>query len=268
MENAGFFEEYRRSSHISFKYAVGDVGIYPKMFHPHCELYLLLRESGVEYTSERTRCHIAPGTLVLIPPGVYHQFLILGDIAHYERCVLEIEPSFEPLAHFSSVTETQSVILLRADSAVLDCFSRLRQYASDAYAADFPYLAAAVCTEILALLRKETQRADAGTGKLTPLSVQAMDFIHTHLAEPLSVAQIADACYVSSSTLSHTFRKSYGISVMRYIQNKKMILAKQHLDEGRTPCDVCRLLGYAEYSTFYRAYIREYGISPQREADV
>lgn len=257
------FEQYRRSSSVSFKYAVGDVGIYPKMFHPHYELYLLLRESGVEYTGERRRCRIPPNTLVLIPPGVYHQFLVRGDTAQYERCVLEIEPSFGVLAHFASVTETQAVFSLASGSAVLGCFSRLRTYASDAYRADFPLLAPAVTTEILALLRSETQSVAADAGKLTPLSVQAMEFIHAHLSEPLSLSRIADACFVSPSTLSHAFRKSYGISVMQYIQNKKMVLAKQYIDAGRSPGDVCHLLGYAEYSTFYRAYVREYGASPQ-----
>ena len=58
-------------------------------------------------------------------------------------------------------------------------------------------------------------------------------------------------------------QNSYGISVMQYVQNKKMAMAKHYIMKGDSPGEVCRKCGYTEYSTFYRAYVREFGCSPK-----
>ena len=53
-------QQYRIRRTVSFKYAVG---ICPKMFHSHCELYLFLA-GDVEFIGEKQRCPIPPDTLV------------------------------------------------------------------------------------------------------------------------------------------------------------------------------------------------------------
>ena len=257
-------EKYRQTGTIGFKYAFGDVGIYPKIFHQHHEVFLLLN-GCVEYIGENDRSFIQPNTLVLIPQGIYHQFIVHGNISEYERCVLEIDLSYQPTAHFESLLKQQTLFQLTADSGILDSFIRLCKYIEEPYANDFPYLAEAITTEILSQLRHEQLLPSENKGTLNPLSRKAMEYIHAHLDQPLSLDKLAEACFVTPSTLSHAFRNSYGISVMQYVQNKKMAIAKHYILKGYSPGEVCRMCGYIEYSTFYRAYMKEYGFSPTQD---
>ena len=254
-------EQYKSGNTVNFKYSVGDIGIYPKIFHQHLEVFLLLKGT-VEYVSENGRYVIKPNTLVLIPPGVYHRFCVTGDLSEYTRCVLEISPRAPFWEHFRSLTQPPTIYPLSKNSASPDCFIRLRSYSLADYGTDYAWLSEALAVEILSLLRKESSIPLSALTTPTHLSVSAMEYIHAHLDQPLSLQIIADACFVASSTLSHVFRKNYGISVIHYIQTKKMALARQYILSGKSPGEVCLLCGYTEYSTFYRAYIKEFGTPP------
>lgn len=254
-------EQYRQTDTVSFKYARGNIGIYPKIFHQHHELFLLLN-GNVEFISENDRSFIQPNTLVIIPQGVYHQFIVHSDISQYERCVLEIELSHKAAEHFCSILQKQAIYQLPSDSGILDAFSRLHKYIEESYADDYPYLVEAVTAEILFLLCHEQLPSPKKGEALNPLSRKAMEYIHAHLDRPISLKKVSEASFAAPSTLSHAFRNSYGISVMQYVQNKKMAMAKHYIMKGDSPGEACRKCGYTEYSTFFRAYVKEFGCSP------
>ena len=247
-----------------FKHTVGERGIYPKMFHTHVELFFLLR-GNVEYISESARTPLAPYTVVLIPAGVYHQFSVLGNKAEYERMVLEIPAEHRLSLHFSAVTEQQKMFHAPVGSPLFQAWMRLKEYSDERFSEDRAYLTESVCTELLSLLRHESNILTAHSEPIHSLSAQAMKYIHANLNTQLSLSQIANACYAATSTLSHAFRESYGISVTQYIRQKKMALAKNYLRAKKTPGEVALLCGYSEYSTFFRAYVKEYGYSPAEE---
>ena len=56
----------------------------------------------------------------------------------------------------------------------------------------------------------------------------------------------------------------FGVSLYRYITQRRLIAAKTHIQNGATLEQVSRDVGFADYSTFYRAFKQEFGISPRR----
>ena len=93
---------------------------------------------------------------------------------------------------------------------------------------------------------------------------RVLAYVETHLAEKITLGEIARQFYVSESTISHQFRQKMGLSLYRYITQRRLIAAKTHIQNGATLEQVSRDVGFADYSTFYRAFKQEFGISPRR----
>jgi AraC-like DNA-binding protein len=98
--------------------------------------------------------------------------------------------------------------------------------------------------------------------QLSPLVQKALQHIANHIGEDMSLDSIASACYVSKYHLSHAFSREVGISVYRYIMIKRLLMARQLLAAGEPAGQVCISCGFSDYTSFYRAFKAEYGISP------
>ena len=102
--------------------------------------------------------------------------------------------------------------------------------------------------------------------QLSQLVSNAIQYIGEHISSPLSLEEIAGQLFVSKYHLSHAFSAEVGISVYRYILLRRLVMARQLLAEGETAGQVCRSCGFSDYTSFYRAFKSEYGISPREFA--
>ena len=76
--------------------------------------------------------------------------------------------------------------------------------------------------------------------------------------ENLSVESIAKRLYISSSTLSHKFKKELRISVYQYITKKRLSAAHDLIRGGETLTNAALKSGFNDYSCFYRLYKKYY----------
>lgn len=90
---------------------------------------------------------------------------------------------------------------------------------------------------------------------------KSMDYIDEHLNEKITAGEIASAAGYSVYYFSRLFKQYTGKSVMAFVRDKRMELAKEEFDENRI-CDVAERFGYESTSGFSRAYKRCYGECP------
>ena len=102
--------------------------------------------------------------------------------------------------------------------------------------------------------------------QLSPLVRGAMAYIGDNLSNAISLEEIAGTLFVSKYHLSHAFSREVGVSIYRYIMLRRLMLARQLLLEGEAAGQVCRECGFADYTSFYRAFKSEYGVSPREIA--
>lgn len=93
---------------------------------------------------------------------------------------------------------------------------------------------------------------------------QVLAYIELHLAERLTMADIAHHFFVSESTITQTFRKKMGVSFYRCLTQRRLIAAKLLIEQGNAMEMVAESVGFSDYSAFFRAFKREYGISPRQ----
>ena len=97
------------------------------------------------------------------------------------------------------------------------------------------------------------------------LSAKIMDYINYNIAKGniVTLDNLARYFFVSKFYLCRVFKKHNGISIHSYINHKRIMIAKQYMDSGMSAAAAADMVGYADYSAFYRAYVKVVGKSPK-----
>ncbi len=92
-----------------------------------------------------------------------------------------------------------------------------------------------------------------------------IEYVNHNLSLDLSLDAIAGRFYLSKSQLSRSFKKATGSTLWDYVLIKRLLLARSLIREGESISEACENSGFREYSSFYRAYKKRFGISPNRD---
>ncbi len=270
MGRADFELQYKRDTYLK------DVELH---HHDFYEIYFLI-SGDVTYTIESRQYHVMPGDLLLISPRELHQICIRPEMSAYERYVLWVDPQLLSTYSTSLSDLTRNLDpngphegnLLRMGpeehQKLLSLFKQLWQESeADTYGSDL--LRTSLLVQLLVTINRLADR-EADFHEAAMQSSQAVskvvDYINQNYSQPLSLDSLAELVYVSKYHLSHEFNRQVGTSVYRYIQKKRLLIARQLLAQGARPNEVYASCGFGDYAGFYRAFKGEYGISPREYA--
>src|SRR5665213_2525382 len=93
---------------------------------------------------------------------------------------------------------------------------------------------------------------------------KALWFIESHLAEALTLDQIADIAVISRFHTVRAFAAATGLSVMRYVRARRLTEAARALSGGAP--DILNLALEADYGSheaFTRAFRDSFGVTPE-----
>ena len=88
------------------------------------------------------------------------------------------------------------------------------------------------------------------------------DYISTHLEEDLSLDALSEHFYLNKYYIAHLMQENTGLSLHQYITKKRLAACCEAVRDGQLIGDVCAQYGFQNYSGFYRAFKKEYGMSP------
>lgn len=270
MRHTDFELQYKRDSYLK------DVELH---HHDFFEIYFLL-SGDVTYLVESKIVHVMPGDLLLISPRELHQVCIQPEMADYERYVLWVGPqvlrelSTEKTDLLSGLDPSRpgygNQLRLRPEdrSRIQSLMASLhRESQSTGYGSDL--LCRSLLTQLLVqinrLVSQQGTHADEDTHTSRAVA-QVVSYVNLHYAEELSLDGLAERFYVSKYHLSHEFQRQVGTSVYRYVQKKRLLIARQLMAQGKKPSEVYSLCGFGDYAGFYRAFKAEYKTTPREYA--
>lgn len=92
---------------------------------------------------------------------------------------------------------------------------------------------------------------------------QVLVYIEKHFQEQISLEQISNACFCNVYYLSHIFTQEQGISIGKYILDRRLTEAKRLLRETTLPVsEVGSAVGLADASYFCRIFKKNCGMTP------
>ena len=245
----------------------------PHTTHMHTHMELLFFVSGkAEYRVEGAAYTLEPGDILIMRMAEAHH-LLLNPNEPYERFVFHFVPEL--------LKESLNGRLL---APFLDRpLGQLNRYSASELPADFIRQSMDFLFQ-----RKDAQNRmrtlsyllpvlqliyDAWTDKQPHLQQDAtyslprklVAFVNEHLFELRSLSQLEDAFFLHQSRISRIFREFTGSSVWQYVQTKRLFAARDLMQSGVLPGKASVDCGYGDYSTFYRAYKKQFGCRPQED---
>lgn len=99
-------------------------------------------------------------------------------------------------------------------------------------------------------------------GGAAALAERARDVLHQQLADPPSLAELADRLGTGQFTLLRAFRSRYGLPPHAYLTQQRVRTARTLLDAGLAPADAAGRVGFVDQAHLSRHFRRILGVPP------
>lgn len=226
-----------------------------KHLHPFNEILIFLK-GDITYNVESRSRKLEEGDLVIIKQGLYH-FADIFESDTYERYVFKFPVSVLP-DFVENKLEKQSPFLTNVKKYIV-LLNQFDSYYGNYSDEETYYLFVSELTKLLIMILKEPTRAESDSDDVI---TRLIEYIDDNIQSNISLDSLSREFNYSKSYISNEFKTNMKISVMQYVRYKKIIAAHQMILAGAKKTVVAELLGFNDYSTFYRSYIKVIGHAP------
>ena len=258
-------------------YHLTDTTPQPKIIHSHehYEIYFFL-SGHTRLIIEDVDIYPCRGDVVVIPPHCMHRNIHLDADEPYERFYLYATREFLQTVtdgSYSLAAETDALLTafgyhFRLNDTALEELIRLTdelilcaQLTTPAEQMLNRCRMGMLLIRIMLLLRAGSASVqDMGQGRMNEL----IRYLNEHVTQGVTLEELAEKYYVSKFALLREFRAHTGMTIHQYILAKRVLLAQELIRRGMKPNQVSDECGFADYTSFYRAFRRRMGISPSQ----
>ena len=275
MDPGSLYQELEMESrfadtHRDVSWDITNVNLHSHNFY---EMLYCCNTCGAEYLVGSERYRLQQGDVIIVPPGISHRPLLPETMAApYERYVVWISQEFLKIMEQQFPDERfyqpTGIRLLRTAGTKWEYLGDFFRRGVRETEQKKPGWEAAVAGNTLQLMVQVRRAAQEKTGVLRAekpeLLEQVMAYIEKHYPHKITLPETARHFYVSESTISQLFRSKMGVSFYRCVTQRRLIEAKRLIGKGLRLEQVGEQVGFSDYSSFYRAFRQEYGISPRQ----
>ncbi len=268
------------SDYEVFYYSDRDFKTLSPHAHDYYECYLFIEGDitmEIFRGEEKIERHkMSPGDLMIVPPGIMHHAVMNDPALNYRRFVFWIskklcnslmEESVDYMYLIQKAEAFHKYIyhLAPADFHLVE--SRFLRLLEEISAERYGSVAArhlCLCDLILSINRViyDEEHKETGSEELS-LFQNILSYVESNLEDTLSLDDIAGKFYVSKYYVSHLFKDTLGISLHQYIIKKRLLECRTAITGGESISKTYERFGFRDYSSFFKAFRKEYGMSPK-----
>lgn len=268
LEKTGYLKEDFRLFHIN------DQTKKDFSYHYHDFHKIIVFISGkVTYHIEGKAYHLKPRDILLVSQGAIHKPEIDPSVP-YERYIFWIRDdlSCQELNTCFQKANDRSFNLVRADSALQerlkDLLPEIEQILQNKHFGD-TVLRNALFTQFMIYINRIFLRTSSSPDKKTYSSdtqvEQLLKYINRNLSENLSIDQLANRFFFSKYHMMRKFKNETGYTIHNYITSKRLLMARSLISQGMPVMKAAQASGFHDYTTFVRAYKKQFGKAPSCE---
>lgn len=226
------------------------------------------------WPGEQTLC--GTESLLLLKPGGSAQLRSTGERTPAELCCVGLSPALlaelsgegtDLEAAFNVVPRRQ--IALRADSGRVMLLKNLcRRMEPSGAGPEFAqplYVRGLLQVFVVLVLRAciGAEHHEAAARRRHLILDEVFLYLQQHLTEDVTLADLEREFYVDRCHIAREFKRRTGQTVHRYLVKARLDLCRSLIEQGLPITEVYRQGGFGGYNHFFRAFKKEYGMTPR-----
>lgn len=268
LEKKGYLKEDFRLFHIN------DRTEREFFWHYHDFHKIIVFVSGkVTYHIEGKAYPLKPHDILLVNKGAIHRPEIDPTIP-YERYIFWIKSdiSRQELNTCFQRANERSFNLVRLEPVVQErlkmILSEIEQAGKGTQFGDM-ILSEAFFSQFMIYINRIFLKTSVLPDKKTYFSdsqvEQLLKYINRHLTADLSIDSLAEKFYFSKYHMMRKFKSETGYTIHNYVISKRLLYARSLITEGTPVMKASQMSGFQDYTTFVRAYKKQFGQAPSHE---
>ena len=261
--------------HKDVSYKKSNISVHSHSFY---EIIFCRSADRVKYFVGSKQYKLVPGDIIVVAPGVSHRPILPDDMQYpYERDILWVNPDFmkqvSELFESAKADIIKNVLLLRTKGTswgyIGDYFADgVKETMGQKEGHDKIVTAHAILI-ISHILRAAYEMGEQNFVPEKPTMINSLvEYVEKHLDEKLSLDEVASHFYISRGTVNKLFRQSMDSTFYKFLTQRRLIMAKSLIKEGHSMEEISVRCGFSDYSTFFKSFKKEYGISPREFAKI
>lgn len=98
------------------------------------------------------------------------------------------------------------------------------------------------------------------------IAINILEYVNKNITKDVSVRALAEVFYISESYVCRIFKNYTGTTINKYVTARRISIAKALLAEGKNVSEVYGSVGFNDYSSFLKAFVKLVGVSPKKYA--
>ncbi|MCR5797295.1 MAG: AraC family transcriptional regulator [Eubacterium sp.] len=264
------YEHILTSVNYEKKASVGDAS-YSYHRHDACEIFLFL-SGNIRFYIEQACFEPTPGSLVILNPAEMHRVQSI-DNSPYERIIINIKKDYmdylstDDLAlsdcFYSRALGKDNLRILSDETLreFLDLYARLEASRPEKIGNTIGQNA--YISLLLLLINTQFMSEKSKITNTMPNYITGtMQYLASHLEDPLDLKMLSDRYHISAGYLSSQFKAHTGLTLRSYLLDCKITHAKTLLQQGASVTEACFHSGFNDYANFIRSFKKITGKTP------
>ena len=243
--------------------------------HNYYEFYFFL-EGNVTMNIEGALHALKPGDVIIIPPNISHYAILNDEHIPYRRFVfwisidycndlLQLSPDYVYLMQHARVTKHYifHYDVIGFNTLQSKVFRLIEELHSNRFGRDAKITLCAI--DLILHLNRSVYEMEhpKSQHEQQHLYQNLLLFIEDHLDEELTLDRLAEQFFVSKYHIAHVFKENLGLSVHQFITKKRLRMCQEAILSQTTISNIYLKYGFKDYSSFFRAFKKEFGMSPK-----
>lgn len=247
-----------KSCYMEIKYTPGFYTVGDHI-HKACEIYINL-SGDVSFIVENNLYPIKRGSVVISRPGEFHHCIYNSVCTHKHFWLLIKYKKGNPLFDLFLKKNIGNYFELDENNLnqVTAICKRLIDNKQSILCQTYDVLS------LLILFNSNKQKCGINLLKDYPDVSKAIDFIHKHFTETITVGDLARFAHTSVSSLERNFKKSMNKTPMKYLKELRNAHAVELIKAGKNISEACSQSGFSDYSRFINEFKKNFGQTPKQ----
>lgn len=248
----------------TINYKKGEIHVEGAHIHNCCEIYVNI-SGDVSFLVESTLYPLKKGDIIITMPNEMHHCVYNSDGIHSCFCmwfdISELPKDVVSLFTGRQRGHNNFISMTPSDKEKLMSYFQNLYYNYENDNSDSSSFLSSLYSvfDLMNHYRDVLINPD-----VSPLFGNILTYIDENIQSNFSAKDVAKTFYISRSSLYRIFSENLGITPARYIEDKRLSLAKSLITQKLPLKEVCSSCGFNDYSHFICVFRKKFAITPYK----